>query len=238
MPRLLFLHGYGRPPRDYAPLLDELRQDGFTIHAPFLFGNHGLAEPPLTVAEAYERTLAFLEAEGIEDYCALGHSTGGGIALLLTASGRPPRAVSSLCPIRRVEYGWPAFVLRSLRLNGKHWLGLSGAPRAGWRLELETGLRYNVNMLRKPGAMVRFLQDLVRFDLPQWLETPSSIPVQVVHAQGDEFFDDYEGYEEMLRSAFSSVQLERLDEPSHEYCLLKPAQAASAVRTWLRDVSP
>ena len=61
MGQLLFLHGYGRPPSDYAGLVDGLRAAGHDVKAPFFYGNHALGAPPRTVDEGLALTLEYVE---------------------------------------------------------------------------------------------------------------------------------------------------------------------------------
>lgn len=230
MGQLLFLHGYGRPPSDYAGLVDGLRAAGHDVKAPFFYGNHALGAPPRTVDEGLALTLEYVERERLEDYLVVGHSTGAGMGLLLADTGHPPTGVVALCPIRAIDYTWPRFVLRSLRMNAKHWLGLSGRPLAGWGLTLRTGLAFQLRMLRNPACMTSFLEDLAAFELARAQgRAPHDLPVCVVHTRGDEFFDLGPSFEADLRSRFAEPELVLVDEPSHEWCLLDPATALELV---------
>ncbi len=88
-PAVLFLHGFGGSPRDFAPLTDELRREGIAFEAVLLPG-HGVSPRELGNVSAEELMTAAREARDrlILEHGGViiaGFSMGGALALNLAA---------------------------------------------------------------------------------------------------------------------------------------------------------
>ena len=86
-PPVLFLHGWGLDHKAYKRALSRLVRAGVHVYAPALPGFGGtsaLPSGPTGLADYGDWTAAFLEAVGVNDpVLVLGHSFGGGVAVLL-----------------------------------------------------------------------------------------------------------------------------------------------------------
>jgi pimeloyl-ACP methyl ester carboxylesterase len=228
------LTGWGRPPSDgYLQIVEPLvREFEVELHAPFLYGDHSLTRPPIGIAESVERTIELMSSthEPDEPFLAVGHSTGASVALLLACHGLHPSGVFGISPLLGVDYGWPGFLARGLRMSARHLLGMSGPFSRSFPLAMKTGLPYVCNALRKPRALARCLQGFADFDHERVLGscgTQFQFPVRVLIGERDEFFDVPDSIGRDLAAVFPRAHVRRMaGMKTHEWCLLYPEVAA------------
>jgi pimeloyl-ACP methyl ester carboxylesterase len=237
------LSGWGRPPSDrYLEIVEPLaRTYEVEVHAPFLYGNHRLARPPIGVAESVERTVEVLASthEPDEPFLVVGHSTGALVALMLGCHGLNPAGVFGISPLFDVDYGWFGFVRRGLGMSVRHLLGLSGPASRSRPLVLRTGLSYALNALRKPGALVRCLQDFGDIDHLGLLRSCGmhfQFPVRLLLGERDDFFDIPATIGHDLAAVFPRARVSRMSGmKSHEWCLLYPEVAAELLLAFVDE---
>jgi pimeloyl-ACP methyl ester carboxylesterase len=108
---LLFLHGFGANSYTWSKVSQTLAQDYKTI---FLdLKGHGASPKPedraYSLYDQAELVSSFIMDHGLEDVTLIGHSVGGGIALLvaLKLASKSPNPISSLILIGSVAYSQP-----------------------------------------------------------------------------------------------------------------------------------
>jgi pimeloyl-ACP methyl ester carboxylesterase len=108
---LLFLHGFGANSYTWTKVSDTLSQN----HRVILLDLKGHGASPKPNDNAYslhdqaELVTAFIMENGLEDLTLIGHSLGGGIALLvaLKLDSKVPNPISSLILVDTVAYSQP-----------------------------------------------------------------------------------------------------------------------------------
>ena len=239
MPQLVFLHGYGREPRDYAPFLQEL---GGALHVPvradFAYGAPALRLASFARAVSWTRAALPRLLAGGDDYWLVGHSTGAAVALSLGALDPAPRAVVALNPAVRVP-GWgPLFFLpRALRMTLRHARGLTGPEDRAHRLLDDTGARGARHFARNLIPNLRFLATLARVDLsaPFADGRRADYPVRVIRTTTDEFFDRCPDPD--LTARFTDARIDLLEAASHEWLLVEPERATAEVLRRLNELA-
>jgi len=105
---VVFGHGYQLPARIYENIVNALNTEGFIVAFPLT--ERGLFPSHLALGKDIAFVAAQLKKEGTspesplygkvgEKCCYMGHSMGGGSAVLGAASGPPPDAIALLAPL-------------------------------------------------------------------------------------------------------------------------------------------
>ena len=239
---LLFLHGYGRSPRDYQHLLEELAALGHRVLAPYLFANGALRRPPThfwsCTALAHRTAAAMLDQDLLARGApVVGHSTGGAVTLTFGRGPLEPEALVAINPVQPSERSTAHFVIQAARIGAKRALGLAGEVTA--RRRPEPG-RSSIAWLRSPLRNVRLIGGLREFDheaLARWIAKGPDFegPVTVIYGHGDEFYPSAAGMVPGLRRLFPRFELVELqDEVTHTWPMLRPQRAAALVQGALR----
>lgn len=126
---VLFVHGFGGTPNNFADLPDQVAAAGWRVHAPLLPG-HGTSPRDFektTTAEleqAVREELAAL-SEQYETVVLLGHSMGGALATLVAADAPGLDGLILMAPYYRITYQW-YYILRP-----ETWAGML-SPLLRW----------------------------------------------------------------------------------------------------------
>ncbi len=247
-PTVLFLHGFGRPPAQYAMASALAHLHGFRVLAPFLYPNNELAEPPRSFRACVALTRAVvraLEHEGelLPGYTVVGHSTGGGVAQCLADLQPRPGAILALNPVMPVPYGPMGFVARGALITANQLIGRSGPARRGWALTLRHGASMLANLARNPGASWALISSLAELQLQEYrllYDASGSrgsrfrVPTAVFQSAGDEFFRLPDDLRAWMGLCFAHFELRQLrDVRGHEWPLMHPELAAQKVAAWI-----
>lgn len=238
---LLFLHGYGRDPRDYRGLLERLAARGHRIVAPFIFANGALERPPTTFwacAALARRAAEALLADGrlSAGSPAVGHSTGGAVTLTFGGGALAPSALVAVNPVQPSSAPSPLFMLRSAWMNTKMALGLAGDGAAAREVLSDSAGRFYANWLRSPLRNFQLIGGLRSFDydrLARWAARRPRFegPVTVLYGHGDEFYPSCDGIAAGLSRVFPAFALaECPEENSHEWLMFRPETAAERIQ--------
>lgn len=242
---LLFLHGFARDPRDYAPLLRCLGEEhGYRVLAPFLYANGSLRGAPRSLwgAVALSEACALaLHGRGAlsGDYTVVGHSTGGAVAHCLAGSSPRPGAIVALNPVFPVAYGAGGFLPRGLHILARQLGGRTAPPARACGQLLLGGDRQLGNLLGAPSANLALARSLAGFELADYRRfydarghagTTFQQPLRVLWAEGDEFFTPPRDLLPWLKLVFDAPSAQVLRRArGHEWPLFAPALAAAAI---------
>ena len=96
---LLILHGWGASSLSWMKIIEDLAVNGFEVIVPDLpgFGKTPDPKEPWTSENYADFLLKFIKAIDINDFYLLGHSFGGGLALILASGHKTKISKLILC---------------------------------------------------------------------------------------------------------------------------------------------
>lgn len=186
---IVLIHGYMASPAEVKSLAKYLENKGYWVYAPRLKG-HGTAPEDLAI-RTYQDWITSVNAGYaiMRNICKRvvvgGFSTGGGLALELSARDPSIAGVFAVCPPLRLQHLFTKLVPT---VDGLNWL-LEKIQIGGLKKEfLENNPEHpEINYLRNPISGVRELERLMR-SLHGRLEN-IEMPALVVQSQGDPVVD-------------------------------------------------
>ncbi|QYO63636.1 alpha/beta fold hydrolase [Leptolyngbya sp. 7M] len=227
---LLFIHGWGVSTEPYQEILDQLAQHHVLI-APDLPGTaDSKSAQPLEDYQSYAKALLLLlDALNIEKAHVIGHSLGGGIAIMMAALA--PNRVRSLVlansTVRPADPLWEMLVRRVLEI-------LMQFSISKLKLQLITVPQVLLhNLLFNPHHLIHSFNLVIRKDLKTllsliqapclilWTEQDLTTPITVAH---------------QLLERIQQSKLVTIPEGFHEWFLLHPKEAASIITNFINQV--
>ena len=214
---LLFLHGFGTEPHKYTPILRWLSMK-HDIIAPVMYGKNCLKNQPTTLEEYADITNAFTKELGLEDYLKLGHSTGGGVVLMMNKSEDESDAGSvAMNPIMPCRFYNDFFVPHAMMTY--HALSLTKK----YNLEVLGLLK---NSLKDPISTHKIMSNIANQD---WDLFDVEKKTSVIYSEEDEFFKGKTKEEFRMLGEKDNIELMILPDRNHFWFLETPEKASKII---------
>ncbi|PLW80091.1 hypothetical protein C0585_04195 [Candidatus Woesearchaeota archaeon] len=214
---LLFLHGFGTAPHKYTPLLGWLSLK-YEIIAPVMYGVNCLKNQPTTLEDYANITSEFTKEIGLEDYLKVGHSTGGGVVLMMNKSEDESDAGSiAMNPIMPSRFYKDFFVphammtYHALNLTKKYNLGVLGLLK---------------NSLKDPVSTHNIMTNIADQD---WDLFDVKKKTSVIYSEHDEFFKGKTKEKLKMLGKKDNIELMVLPDRNHFWFLETPQKASNII---------
>jgi len=214
---LVFSNAFGFSPHLYTEVIDELVNKGYEVVSPAIAGIY-FANQPNTVKDCAEVIADFCDKIKLDEYYMAGHSTGGGIALLVGNYSSNVKKAIAFNPILLGKYTFFGLAKTQLVLSKE--------------VKFLAGFLYNV--ARNPKAIKNTI--VLTLDIARFNYNSFSVAVRskILYGEKDEFgFNLDQRMEKELKEFNPNLEVKRFPDYGHMWPLHKPKEAVKEISDFL-----
>tara|TARA_Y100000034_G_scaffold115112_1_gene151949 strand:- start:1103 stop:1876 length:774 start_codon:yes stop_codon:yes gene_type:complete len=225
---LVFLHGYGVPPKHYEHFLDKLATN-YEVIAPVAYGINCFKSQPSSIDEYAELTSEFSRKVFRGKAHFVGHSLGGSIAIVSSSHNKDISDIVAINPLLPIDYSVWGFSIRALYKGNREILGIDG-EKSSTKFGLVIPIPFGINLVKDLGSSYKLIRDICDFN---YEGIKIEQPTLFLYGEDDEYFRLHEKNEDLLKKTASNGRVKRIPKRNHDWPIFNPDQASEEVNQFI-----
>lgn len=237
---VLILHGWGSSSKRWALVKEILEKDGISVFVPDLpgFGSEASPPQPWSTEDYAQWVNQWIEKHNLDSFYLVGHSFGGGIALILAA--KYPHKIKKLILVSAAIFRTRTLKQRLIIFLAKIGKVIFNLPILsffkGWAQKIIykiSGVRdYYKLVLKKDPILKETFKKIIKENLNKYL-TEISQPTLIIWGDKDKMTPVKEAF--LIKNQISNCQLKILTNKGHALNLEAPTELAYYISKFIKN---